>query len=195
MSSPLQIKTLRKSTDPDRYSLYKAALEWDLVEPIVIENREDMRSEAKWHDRLEPYHHQVTNLITFCRRLPVTLLADDVGLGKTISAGLIASELISRGRISKLLVVCPKILREQWKEELDTKFDIPSIIVTGRELVTAQPPGEVGTVITTYNTARLYLDRIEEGKFDMLILDEAHKLRNRSRPHSASCTEIPESFS
>lgn len=163
---------------PDKYSLYRAALEWDLVEPIVIEDREDMRSESKWRDRVEPYHHQVTNLISFCRRLPVTLLADDVGLGKTISAGLVASELISRGRISKILVVCPKILREQWKEELDVKFDIRSVIVTGRELITAEPPEETGAVITTYNTARLYLDRIKQDGFDMLILDEAHKLRN-----------------
>lgn len=175
---PFQAKTLKRAITPEKYNLYRAALEWDLVEPIVIEDREDMRSESKWRDRVEPYHHQVTNLISFCRRLPVTLLADDVGLGKTISAGLVASELISRGRISKILVVCPKILREQWKEELDIKFDIPSVIVTGRELITAEPPEEAGAVITTYNTARLYLDRIKQDGFDMLILDEAHKLRN-----------------
>lgn len=175
---PFQAKTLKRATSPDKYNLYRAAFEWDLAEPIVIEDRDDMRSESKWRDRVDPYHHQVTNLISFCRRLPVTLLADDVGLGKTISAGLVASELIARGRISKILIVCPKILREQWKEELDTKFDIPSVIVTGRELITAEPPEESGAVITTYNTARLYLDRIEQNGFDMLILDEAHKLRN-----------------
>ncbi|MBI4085770.1 MAG: DEAD/DEAH box helicase family protein [Candidatus Liptonbacteria bacterium] len=175
---PFQAKTLKRAANPDKYNLYRAALEWDLIEPIVIDDREDMRSESKWRDRVEPYHHQVTNLISFCRRLPVTLLADDVGLGKTISAGLIASELISRGRIEKILIICPKILREQWKEELDVKFDIPSNIVTGRELITAEPPEEVGAVITTYNTARLYLDRIKQDGFDMLILDEAHKLRN-----------------
>jgi superfamily II DNA or RNA helicase len=45
-------------------------------------------------------------------------------------------------------------------------------------LITAQPPGEVGAVITTYQTARLYLEKIEKAGFDMLILDEAHKLRN-----------------
>ena len=175
---PFQAKTLKRADNADKYNLYRAALEWDLVEPIVIEGREDMRSESKWRGRVDPYHHQVTNLISFCRRLPVTLLADDVGLGKTISAGLVSSELISRGRISKILIVCPKILREQWKEELNIKFDIPSIIVTGRELITAKPPGEVGAVITTYNTARLYLDKIKQDGYDMLILDEAHKLRN-----------------
>ncbi len=68
--------------------MYRAGLEWDLTDPIVIETREDLKSEYRWRDRLEPYHHQVTNLITFCRRLPVTLLADDVEsremLGETV---------------------------------------------------------------------------------------------------------------
>ena len=53
-------------------ALYRTALEWDLTDPIVIENRDDLKSEPRWRDRMEPYHHQVTNLITFCRRLPVT---------------------------------------------------------------------------------------------------------------------------
>src|SRR5262245_1882551 len=126
---------------------------------------------------MEPYHHQVTNLITFCRRLPVTLLADDVGLGKTISAGLITCELISRSRLSKILIVCPKLLGPQWQEELQAKFDIPSEIVIGKGLITADPE-ETGAVITTYNSARLYLDSIPQDRFQMLILDEAHKLRN-----------------
>lgn len=174
----LQIKNLHYSPKPEDYFLYKAALEWDLVAPIVIENRGDLKSEYLWKDKVEPYNHQVKNLITFCRRLPVTLLADDVGLGKTISAGLVASELISRGRLSKILIVCPKILREQWKEELETKFGIDSIIVTGKELTTAQPPNGVGAVITTYRSATIYLDQIKDVGFEMLILDEAHKLRN-----------------
>ena len=133
--------------------MYRAGLEWDLTDPIVIETREDLKSEYRWRDRMEPYHHQVTNLITFCRRLPVTLLADDVGLGKTISAGLIISELIARSRISKILVVCPKLLGQQWQEELLTKFNIPSEIAIGRALIKADPE-ETGAVITTYHSAR-----------------------------------------
>jgi superfamily II DNA or RNA helicase len=157
--------------------VYRAALEWDLIDPIVIETREDLRSEHRWHDRLEPYHHQVTNLITFCRRLPVTLLADDVGLGKTISAGLIMSELISRSRLAKILIVCPKLLAPQWQEELLTKFHIPSEIAIGKNLIKADPE-EIGAVITTYHSARLHLDAIPQDRFQMLVLDEAHKLRN-----------------
>jgi superfamily II DNA or RNA helicase len=176
-SANFQAKVLRRIQRPGDYQVYRAALEWDLEDPIVIEKREDLKSERSWGDRLQPYHHQVTNLITFCRRLPVTLIADDVGLGKTISAGLVISELIARSRISKILVVCPKLLGPQWKEELESKFDIPAEIAVGRELLEVEP-NETGAVITTYNSARLYLEEIPTDRYQMLVLDEAHKLRN-----------------
>src|SRR3989344_6519256 len=177
-SPPLQTKLLQRAKNSDEFNLYVAGIEWDLIEPIVIEDRDDMHSEKKWNELLEPYYHQVTNLITFCRRLPVTLLADDVGLGKTISAGLVISELMARGRVTKILIVCPKLLMFQWKEELETKFGISSVIATGRDLIKANPPGELGAVITTYDSARLHLDKISDIGYEMLILDEAHKLRN-----------------
>jgi SNF2 family DNA or RNA helicase len=172
-----QTKILRRKTAPDEYRVYRAGLEWDLVDPIVIESSKDFKSTPRWQDRLTPFHHQVTNLITFCRRLPVTLLADDVGLGKTISAGLIVSELISRSRLSKVLIVCPKLLGPQWQGELQNKFNISAEIAVGKDLIEAEPEG-TGAIITTYNSARLYLDDLPEDRFDMLILDEAHKLRN-----------------
>jgi superfamily II DNA or RNA helicase len=178
VSTPtLQFKLLRRKSTPEEYRVYRAGLEWDLTDPIVIEKREDFKSEYLWRDRLEPYHHQVENLITFCRRLPVTLLADDVGLGKTISAGLVLSELIVRSRISKILVVCPKLLGPQWKEELDTKFGIEAEIAIGQKLIDAEPE-EAGAIITTYQSARIHLDSIPRERFQMLVLDEAHKLRN-----------------
>src|SRR5258708_26774063 len=100
-------------------------MEWDVRDGSVIETGKDVKSEKRWQEHLEPYHHQVTNLITFCRRLPVTLLADDVGLGKTISAGLVASELIARARVSKLLIVCPKLLGPQCRGELQSTIRPP----------------------------------------------------------------------
>src|SRR6185437_187684 len=177
LSSEFQSKILRRRKSPTEYAIYRAGLEWDLEDPIVIESQDDLKSTQRWRERLEPFHHQVTNLITFCRRLPVTLLADDVGLGKTISAGLILSELIARKRLTKVLIVAPKLLGPQWKEELRTKFDIPAEIAIGKDFKEADPE-ETGAVITTYNSARLYLDAIPEDRFQMLILDEAHKLRN-----------------
>jgi len=175
-SSHFQTKILRRKTSTEEYRIYRAGLEWNLTDPIVIENREDIKSESRWRDRMTPYHHQVTNLITFCRRLPVTLLADDVGLGKTISAGLIISELISRSRLNKILIVCPKLLGPQWQVELKEKFNIVSEIAIGRELLEAEQ--ENGAVITTYHSARSYLDSIPHDRFQMLVLDESHKLRN-----------------
>lgn len=176
-ASKIHFRILSLQNRADDYRTYRAGLEWDLTDPIVIESSADFKSTPRWHERLTPYHHQINNLITFCRRLPVTLLADDVGLGKTISAGLIMSELIARGRLSKTLIVCPKVLGPQWRQELQNKFDIPGEVVSGRELINANPSG-TGVVITTYNSARLYLDRIPDDRFEMLILDEAHKLRN-----------------
>ena len=170
-------KILRRIKSPEEFAVYQAGLEWALTDSIVIESQDDFKSAPLWRDRLTPYHHQVTNLITFCRRLPVTLLADDVGLGKTISAGLIISELLSRSRLSKVLIVGPKLLGPQWKEELETKFNFPAEIATGKNLRTADPE-DTGAIITTYNSARLYLNDIPEDRFQMLILDEAHKLRN-----------------
>ena len=61
-----QTKRLQRSSNGEEYSLYRAALEWNLIDPIVIENEEDLRSKQDWKDLVEPFHHQVTNLITFC---------------------------------------------------------------------------------------------------------------------------------
>jgi superfamily II DNA or RNA helicase len=177
-SQQVLTKPLRRSKDPAEFDVYCAGLEWSLVDPIIINDRKDLKSEVRWHERVRPFHHQVTNLITYCRRLPVTLLADDVGLGKTISAGLIASELISRRRLNKILIVAPKLLGPQWKEELETKFNIPVVVAAGKKLLEAYPDGDVGAVVTTYHSAREYIKRIPSARFQMLILDEAHKLRN-----------------
>ena len=174
----VQTKPLRQAKQPGEFDVYCAGLEWGLVDPIIINDRNDLKSAPRWRERVKPFHHQVTNLITYCRRLPVTLLADDVGLGKTISAGLIASELIARRRLNNILIVAPKLLGPQWKEELESKFDIPAQVAVGRKLLDAEPDGHVGAVITTYHSARQYIERIPPDRYQMLILDEAHKLRN-----------------
>ena len=57
-SSEFQTTILRKNLVPDEYKLYRAALEWDLTDPIVIETRKDLKSEKRWQEHLEPYHHR-----------------------------------------------------------------------------------------------------------------------------------------
>ena len=72
-----------------RQRFVPALLLVSLATPITISGPEDIQSRKHWSELLEPYEHQIRNLLTFCRRAPVALIADDVGLGKTISAGLI----------------------------------------------------------------------------------------------------------
>jgi SNF2 family DNA or RNA helicase len=179
--------TLDEFADPDlpaaasdeAYELYRAALEWQLAAPIVIRSGDDIISADRWRDRVLPFHHQVRNLITFCRLAPAVLLADEVGLGKTISAGLILSELIARRRVGRALVVCPLVLCDQWVRELADKFRIEAVTATGAEWEAACQ-GNAQVVVTTYETAgrRLGSTDVPEDAFQMLILDEAHRLRN-----------------
>ncbi len=156
------------------YELHLAAHEWALSDPLDINQIDDFASLPL--PDLEPFEHQVQNAILFFRRLsPRGLIADDVGLGKTITAGLIARELLVRGRIESILVVCPKSLMDQWGEELLTKFDIRTEAASGAAFANldAHP-----VWITTYHTARSRMASILQRKFDLLILDEAHALRN-----------------
>lgn len=172
----VQDRTLRPAADEKAFRLHLAALDWSLVDPIVINGPADIKA-VNWQGRVQPFTHQVQNLVTFCRRLPVALIADDVGLGKTISAGLILSELITRRRVNRALILCPKVLAPQWVAELDEKFGLVAKDVTGAGL-DAEFQRSTQVVVTTYDSARSRLEKIEPGTFDLCILDEAHKLRN-----------------
>ena len=175
----LRIRTpdLPAASDAEAFQLHQSALEWCLTDPIVIRDESDIASKPNWRERLQPFVHQVQNLITYCRRLPVSIIADDVGLGKTISAGLILSELIERRRVNRCLVVCTKLIGPQWVDELRQKFDIDAAFASGADLISLLA-SDTTVVVTTYESARRHLSRVSGFGFDMLILDEAHKLRN-----------------
>jgi hypothetical protein len=169
--------SLDAAPSDETYRLHRAAVEWRLASPIAIRSAADILSSAGWKDLVKPYHHQVQNLITFCRIAPAALLADEVGLGKTVSAGLILSELKARGRVRRALVLCPKVLCDLWVEELGSKFRIKAQEVSGQEL-TACDRLDSEVVVASYETARRHLGGSPTGEFQMLILDEAHRLRN-----------------
>jgi hypothetical protein len=97
---PLQLveSQLQPASNDEELDLHLAALEWSLADAIVIESAADVKLRVSWQDRISPFHHQMQNLMTFCRRLPITLIADDVGLGKTISAGLVLSDACAKNR-------------------------------------------------------------------------------------------------
>ena len=114
------------------------------------------------------------------------LLADEVGLGKTIEAGLVLCQLWSE-RKRHLLVICPAALRKQWSLELLEKFNLPSVILeskTYNEYIRqnkTNPFNQEKIVICSYQyAAKMYQD-IAAVHWATVVIDEAHKLRNSYR--------------
>jgi len=151
------------------------------------------------------YKHQLRTALTALNRMRgQALLADEVGLGKTIEAGIIMKELSKRGLIKRILIITPASLMSQWQDELLTKF--------GEEFLLASKDRDwtQDKVITSFSRLRLPKHKanpplkavremsspLEEGQggvtkasgaqiilqqeYDLLIIDEAHKLKHRS---------------
>ncbi|MBN1642748.1 MAG: DEAD/DEAH box helicase, partial [Anaerolineae bacterium] len=120
------------------------------------------------------------------------LIADDVGLGKTIEAGLIATELLARQLVSRMLVIVPASLREQWREALDYFFHIPARIISTRhrremerELPAGANPWEAYPFLITsvdYAKQPAIKNQILEQRWDLVIIDEAHQV---AKPHQS----------
>lgn len=122
------------------------------------------------------------------------LIADEVGLGKTIEAGIIWTELLVRNHYNKLLIICPKVLCDKWKLEMQTKFSLDAQIYNKAELVEAisspslQHKGFVAicgiqSLRARQNTDDILTDTLSEidgleSKINLTIIDEAHHLRN-----------------
>ena len=111
------------------------------------------------------------------------LLADEVGLGKTVEAGMVLKEYLLRGIIDSVLVLVPASLVGQWREELETKFDISC--ATTQDALLRSDPGRFWN--HKYLIASLALARRSEHaarligrSFDLVVVDEAHHLRDRS---------------
>ncbi len=123
------------------------------------------------------------------------LLADEVGLGKTIQAGLVVAELLARGWIDRVLVLAPAGLRGQWAEELMARFDIDAASVDGhvlRRLATALPIGvnpwstvPIAIASTDYVKRADVLPAVASCPWDLVIVDEAHGVGGDSDRHDA----------
>ncbi len=111
------------------------------------------------------------------------MLADEVGLGKTIEAGIVVSQLVAEGK-SRILVLAPATLRAQWQAELKEKFDLDSIVVDGRTVRASgncfdQP---VPVVIASHPFAAGRSELLAQLTWDLVVIDEAHRLRNAHKP-------------
>lgn len=130
--------------------------------------------------------HQVDAAL-FALRSPLSsgaLLADEVGLGKTIEAGLVLSQFWAE-RKRKILLIVPASLRMQWRQELTEKFFIDSILMEATPFNKAKREGKPNpfdidgrVVICSYNFAAGKDAEIRTVPWDLVIMDEAHRLRN-----------------
>lgn len=131
---------------------------------------------VKYLQDLTPLPHQIdTARRVLFEMSGRAILADEVGLGKTIEAGLILKEYIIRGLVSKVLILVPASLVLQWVRELNSKFGVPAIAQKK-----AYSWGS-DIVVASIDTAKRdpHKDILLDQEYDMLIIDEAHKLKNK----------------
>lgn len=114
------------------------------------------------------------------------VLADEVGLGKTIEAGLVLCQYWAE-RKRKLLIICPAALRRQWASELLEKFNLPAHVLDAKTFSQLQKDGIYNPlnnkqiVIMSYHFAAKLEDKLVGEMWDLVVIDEAHKLRNAHR--------------
>ncbi|MCE7888662.1 MAG: hypothetical protein DYH12_02995 [Sorangiineae bacterium PRO1] len=122
------------------------------------------------------------------------LIADEVGLGKTIEAGIILTELQQRARLDNILILCPSALTRKWRAELRERFDLEFEILDGltfRERAieaaagTSDPLRAIGSLELLRRAENLDTLTDENFPIDVLVVDEAHHLRNRGTKTNA----------
>src|SRR3954468_7210474 len=137
--------------------------------------------------------HQVEAAL-FAFRSPFSkgvILADEVGLGKTIEAGLVLTQRWAERR-RRVIVVAPASLRKQWVQELADKFFLPAVILETKSFNAAIKAGvsnpfdlradEPAVIVCSYQFAARKAAELSVVPWDLAILDEAHRLRNVYKP-------------
>ncbi len=165
--------------DLDEYRLHRRAQELSLVRGF------DVLLTPALATGLAQYPHQIETARMVLRRMRGrALLCDEVGLGKTIEAGIIARELVARGLARRILVLAPPALVGQWQEEMRGKFGLEFRTHDDPEFRAAGPDAwkQFDRILASLATARQPAHRavLEKEEFDLIIVDEAHHLRSRT---------------
>ena len=145
--------------------------------------------------------HQVDAAL-FAFKSPLStgaLLADEVGLGKTIEAGLVLSQKWAE-RQRRILVITPSSLRKQWYQELTEKFFLPCRLLESKSYNTATKQGRFRPfegeeiVICSYQFAKNKADDVHAIPWDLVVIDEAHRLRNVYKPSNVIANTLKQAL-
>ena len=146
--------------------------------------------------RVDLNPHQVEAAL-FALKSPFSkgvVLADEVGLGKTIEAGIVISQYWAEQK-RRILIIVPATLRRQWSTEMEEKFFLKSEILERGSLIS---PDIIlrkhHLFICSYQYAAKYADQLSQTNWDLMVIDEAHKLRNVYKNSSAAARRISEAF-
>ena len=153
--------------------------------------------------RVDPLPHQLEAVYDYFLKLPRIrfLLADDPGAGKTIMAGLLLKELKIRGLIKRILIVTPANLTFQWQREMKDRFRENFDIIRSdllRATYGSNPWQERNQVITSMSWVSIIEDAKESllrSHWDLIIVDEAHKMSAYSQDHKTLAYQLGESLS
>jgi len=147
--------------------------------------------------------HQVEAALFACRN-PLSrgvILADEVGLGKTIEAGLVLSQRWAERR-RKVLIIVPANLRKQWHQELQDKFGLQGLILEAKSYNAIRKQERQnpflfasGPIICSYQFAKAKADDVKGIDWDLLVLDEAHRLRNVYKTSNVIAKTLKEALS
>jgi len=141
------------------------------------------------HSAVDLNPHQIEAAAFALNALPTggAVLADEVGLGKTIEAGIVLAQLAAEGK-GRAIVLVPASLRAQWRDELRSKFGLDAAVIDGeavrdreRQGLRTNPFDTGGVVIASHPFAAMRAGELERVPWDVAVIDEAHRLRNAYR--------------
>lgn len=178
---------------PARLDAFLSAVQWG-----AIASASETKLQSPFRSGIEIEEYQLAPVVRALQMVRVNLLiADDVGLGKTIEAGLVAQELLIRHRARRMLIVCPSALQQQWRDQMRAKFGLDFRIVDSELMrrlrrsrgLHVNPWTHFPRLITSMDylkrdhPLRLFREALPAHgevsyprRFDLLIVDEAHNI-------------------